>query len=135
MNVEFMKLLNGDEIITQVISEDATTMSLLWPYKFIYATHPITGMQYTSVVRWLPSKDLMETETVLNKSMIVVRKLSTKFFEDFYTNIVQESIKEKSNPDHLTQDMDMDMDMDDEFEDDDEDYSSEEPIANKRLLN
>lgn len=134
MTVEFMKLLNGDEIIAEVVSETETSMSMLWPYKFVYATHPITGLQYTNIVRWLPSKDLMETETVLNKSMIVVRKLSSFFFEEFYTKIVEESKKEKSNPTDLMEDMGMDGEFDDGEWDDEDDNSEEEQSIAKRLL-
>jgi len=117
MNPFYFKLVNGDEIMANVIDEDENYYTIDYPYKFLCQQHPVSGYVTTSLMRWVPMQSFMMQPLRVKKSTVItegrledsivkyyahVRLQTTKEIEDYDDE--QEMMEYVSEDDDMTED-------------------------------
>jgi len=117
MNPFYFKLVNGDEIMANVIDEDENYYTIDYPYKFLCQQHPVSGYVTTSLMRWVPMQSFMMQPLRVKKSTVItegrledsivkyyahVRLQTTKEIEDYDDE--QEMMEYVSDDDNMTED-------------------------------
>ena len=116
MNVVYFKLMNGDDIMANLIDETDDEYVIDYPYRFVFNINPISNVLSTSVVRWVPMKDIMVTPMKIRKSSVITHSTIKEHIEDYYARIRLETQKELEDEDYY------------DIEEDDEEINMEDLI-------
>ena len=120
MNPFYFKLVNGDEIMANVIDEDENYYTIDYPYKFLCQQHPVSGYLTTSLVRWVPMQSFMVQPLRVKKSTVITESRLQENITQYYAYIRSQTSKEIENDDEVEEAMDYfanDEDMsDDEYD-------------------
>jgi len=116
MNVVYFKLMNGDDIMANLIDETDDEYVIDYPYRFVFNINPISNVLSTSVVRWVPMKDIMVTPMKIRKSSVVTHSTIKEHIEEYYARIRLETQKEFEDEDYY------------EIEEDDDEINIEDLI-------
>jgi len=100
MNVVYFKLMNGDDIIANLIDETDDEYVIDYPYRFVFNINPISNVLSTSVVRWAPIKDIMVTPMKIRKSSVITHSTIKEHIEEYYARIRLETQKEFEDEDY-----------------------------------
>ena len=100
MNVVYFKLMNGDDIIANLIDETDDEYVIDYPYRFVFNINPISNVLSTSVVRWVPIKDIMVTPMKIRKSSVITHSTIKEHIEEYYARIRLETQKEFEDEDY-----------------------------------
>jgi len=100
MNVVYFKLMNGDDIMANLIDETDDEYVIDYPYKFVFNINPISNFLSTSVVRWVPIKDIMVTPMKIRKSSVITHSTIKEHIEEYYARIRLETQKEFEDEDY-----------------------------------
>jgi len=116
MNVVYFKLMNGDDIMANLIDETDDEYVIDYPYRFVFNINPISNVLSTSVVRWVPMKDIMVTPMKIRKSSVITHSTIKEHIEEYYARIRLETQKEFEDEDYY------------EIEEDDDEINIEDLI-------
>ncbi len=116
MNVVYFKLMNGDDIMANLIDETDDEYVIDYPYRFVFNINPISNVLSTSVVRWIPMKDIMVIPMKIRKSSVITHSTIKEHIEDYYARIRLETQKEFEDEDYY------------DIEEDDEEINIEDLI-------
>lgn len=100
MNVVYFKLLNGEDIMANLIEETDHHYLIDFPYKFLMSVDSRSNILSTSIVRWIPMKDFMEQPLKIIKQSVISMGNVSKDIEDYYLDIRKETVREFEEEDY-----------------------------------
>ena len=100
MNVVYFKLLNGEDIMANLIQETDHHYLIDFPYKFLMSVDSRSNILSTSIVRWIPMKDFMEQPLKIIKRSVISMGNVSKDIEDYYLDIRKETVREFEEEDY-----------------------------------
>jgi len=100
MNVVYFKLLNGEDIMANLIEETDHHYLIDFPYKFLMSVDSRSNILSTSIVRWIPMKDFMEQPLKIIKHSVISMGNVSKDIEDYYLDIRKETVREFEEEDY-----------------------------------
>lgn len=95
----YFKLVNGDEIMANVIDEDENHYTIDYPFKFIAQQHPVSGYVTTSLVRWVPMQSFMIQPLRVKKSTIITEGKLADDITDYYAHVRLQTTREIESDD------------------------------------
>ena len=125
MNPFYFKLVNGDDIMANVIDEDENYYTIDYPFKFISASNPISGYISTSLIRWVPMHNFMMQPLLVKKSTVITQGKLDDSIIQYYAAVRLQTTKD------IEKNEGEDLDIDYE----DQDMSEEELDALEELTN
>ena len=127
MNPFYFKLVNGDEIMANVIDEDENYYTIDYPYKFLCQQHPVSGYVTTSLMRWVPMQSFMMQPLRVKKSTVITEGRLEDSIVKYYAHVRLQTTKEIENYDDEQEMM--------EYVSDDDDMTEDEMEALDELTN
>ena len=117
MNPFYFKLVNGDEIMANVIDEDENYYTIDYPYKFLCQQHPVSGYVTTSLMRWVPMQSFMMQPLRVKKSTVITEGRLEDSIVKYYAHVRLQTTKEIEDYDDEQEMMEYVSDEDDMTED------------------
>jgi len=127
MNPFYFKLVNGDEIMANVIDEDENYYTIDYPYKFLCQQHPVSGYVTTSLMRWVPMQSFMMQPLRVKKSTVITEGRLEDSIVKYYAHVRLQTTKEIEDYDDEQEMM--------EYVSDDDDMTEDEMEALDELTN
>ncbi len=97
----YFKLVNGDEIMANVIDEDENHYTIDYPFKFISQQHPVSGFIATSLVRWVPMQSFMMQPLRVKKSTIITEGKLAEDITEYYAHVRYQTTRDIENEEEL----------------------------------
>lgn len=127
MNPFYFKLVNGDEIMANVIDEDENYYTIDYPYKFLCHQNPVSGYVTTSLMRWVPMQSFMMQPLRVKKSTVITEGRLEDSIVKYYAHVRLQTTKEIEDYDDEQEMM--------EYVSDDDDMTEDEMEALDELTN
>jgi len=139
MNLLYFKLSNGDDIMANMIEDHDDHFIIEWPYKFLYQVTPFSNVLATSVIRWVPMKEVMVAPMKIYKATIVTYAKMPEILELYYGRVRERTLQEFSSEEEEIIEEDpkqseYEMEMDDNFAEELEQAYNESKLGNKTTI-
>jgi len=136
MNPFYFKLVNGDEIMANVIDEDENHYTIDYPFKFINHQNPSTGYLATTLIRWVPMQSFMVTPLRVKKSTVITEGPLEDSVIKYYAHVRLQTSKEIEEDDEDVEIVDYASEDEENFSEfSEEEYDALEEDALEELTN
>lgn len=90
-NIVFMKMMNGEDIVSTVLDEDEDCYFITLPLKFIYNISNRNNSISVAIIPWVPIQEIMNSIFQIHKNNIVTIVPTSEKLKSIYQSKIEES--------------------------------------------
>ena len=119
MELKFIRLVTGEDLISQIEPADPNKITLIDPYKIIYMFNESVGVVSVNLLSWVFPKITKTTNFVIKESDILAMADASSSITQYYINNKIKQTQSMQNGDNISSLREPSLrsgDMEDEFE-------------------
>lgn len=90
-DIVFMKMMNGEDIVSTVLDEDEDCYFITLPLKFIYNISNRNNSISVAIIPWVPIQEIMNSIFQIYKNNIVTIVPTSEKLKSIYQSKIEES--------------------------------------------
>ena len=90
-DIVFMKMMNGEDIVSTVLDEDEDCYFITLPLKFIYNISNRNNSISVAIIPWVPIQEIMNSIFQIHKNNIVTIAPTSEKLKSIYLSKIEES--------------------------------------------
>lgn len=90
-DIVFMKMMNGEDIVSTVLDEDEDCYFITLPLKFIYNISNRNNSISVAIIPWVPIQEIMNSIFQIHKNNIVTIVPTSEKLKSIYQSKIEES--------------------------------------------
>lgn len=90
-DIVFMKMMNGEDIVSTVLDEDEDCYFITLPLKFIYNISNRNNSISVAIIPWVPIQEIMNSIFQIHKNNIVTIVPTSEKLKSIYQSKIEEA--------------------------------------------
>ncbi len=89
-DIFYMKMMNGEDIVSMVLEEDDECYYVTFPLKFIYSKNNRNNSISIAIIPWVPFEEIMNSMFQIYKNNIVTLVAASEKLKSIYQSKIQD---------------------------------------------